>query len=124
MVETYGRVLATLDREPELLLHEVAQRGAAPAGDFVLVREDLGIARLRARVGEEERLQIVVDGVSDEDAVLEEIRHFFLDFVEGPGCRKRAVFNVGWSADVDDGDGREDVPCTMSDGRIPENSVR
>ena len=52
-------MLATLDREPELLLHEVAQRGAAPAGDFVLVREDLGIARLRARVGEEERFEVV-----------------------------------------------------------------
>ena len=113
-----------MDGQAELLLRQMAKRGPSPTRNLVLVGEYLGIARLRTRVGEEERLQVVVDGVSDEDAVLEEIRHFFLDFVEGPGCRKRAVFNVGWSADVDDGDGREDVPWTMSDGRIPENSVR
>ena len=70
MVETYGRVLATLDREPKLLLHEVAQRGAAPAGDFVFVREDLSIARLRARVGEEERFEVVVDSVAHEYPIL------------------------------------------------------
>ena len=115
-----------MDGQPELLLRQMPKRGPSPTRDLVLVGEYLGIARLWTRVGEEERLQIVVDGVSDEDAVLEEIRHFFLDFVKGPSCRKRAVLNVGWSADVDDGDGdgREDVPCTMSDGLIPENSVR
>ena len=85
MVETYGRVLATLDREPELLLHEVAQRGAAPAGDFVLVREDLSIARLRARVGEEERFEVVVDRVPDQDAVLEQVCDFLLHFFKWSG---------------------------------------
>ncbi len=50
-------MLASLDRDPELLLDEVAERGAAPAHEPVLVVQQLRVARLRARVRQQQRLQ-------------------------------------------------------------------
>ena len=96
---TYRGVLAALDGEPQLLLDEMSQRGPAPTRDFVLVREDLGIASLRSGVRKEERLEVVVDGVSDEYTVFQKVRNFFLHFFEGSSCvderRVRDVERLG-----------------------------
>lgn len=43
-------MLAGLNRDPELLLDEVAERGAAAAHKPMLVVQELRVARLRARV--------------------------------------------------------------------------
>ena len=49
-------MLPRLDRHAQLLLHERAQGDPATAHELELARKELRIARLRARVGEEERL--------------------------------------------------------------------
>ena len=79
-------MLPALDLEPKLLLDEVPQRGAARAHDLVLECEVLGIARLRARVRQEKRFQVVVHGVPDKDAVIEQVCDLFLYFFEGSCC--------------------------------------
>ena len=79
-------MLPSLYGQAELLLREMSKRRSPTARNLVLVGEYLGIARLWTRVGEEERLQVVVDGVSDEDAVLEEVCSLLLHVFERSCC--------------------------------------
>ena len=112
-------MLSSLDGQAKLLLCKMSKRRSPTARDLVLVGEYLGIARLGTGMGEKERFQIVVNGMSDEDAVLEEVCDFFLNLFKRSRCRERALDTIRmmWIA-------RGDIPCTMSDGLIPENSVR
>ena len=119
-MSTYGRVLAALYDEPQLLLDKVSERGPFTTRNLVLVCEDLRISRLRTRLGQEKRFQIVVDCVPDEDAILQERRSLFLHVFERSCCDLQPLNGI-------QGEERRlggDVPWTMSEGLIPENSVR
>ena len=78
-------MFATLNRERELLLDEVAERGTTAAHELVLVREALRVACMWARVGEQQRLEVVVHCVSNEHAVFEDICYLLLHFFEWSG---------------------------------------
>ena len=111
-------MLPSLYGQAELLLREMSKRRSPTARNLVLVGEYLGIARLWTGMGEKKRFQIVVNGMTDEDAIFEEVRNFLLNFFKRSGCREITLGAIRmWMA-------RGDVPCTISDGLMPENSVR
>lgn len=64
-------MLTTLDCEGELLLGEMTESGSTRAGELVFVRKELSVACLRSWMGEEERLKVVVHGVSDQNSAIQ-----------------------------------------------------
>ena len=73
-------MFTTLNDQSQLLLDQHPQRHMIRLAPPKLVRADLGVPRHRTRVGEQERFEIVVHGVSVEDFVCDESRYSVLDF--------------------------------------------
>ena len=71
---------------------------------------------------EQKRLQVVVDGMSDKDAIFEQVRDFLLHFFKRSRCE--SIGNVLRLVSRECRIRKCGVPCTMSEGRMPENSVR
>ena len=77
---THTRMFTTLNDQSQLLLNQHPQRHTIRLAPPKFVRADLGVPCHRTRVGEQERFEIVVHGVSDEDFVLDEGGYSSLDF--------------------------------------------
>ncbi len=64
-------MFSSLDSQTQFLLRKMSKRRSPSTRNLVFEGEYLGITRLRTGMGEEERFQIVVNGMSDEDTVFE-----------------------------------------------------
>jgi hypothetical protein len=100
-------MLASLNRNPNLLHHEIPQRNILAGRELELSRIVLRVARLVPRVGEEEGLgrhmrqlraremvgvayfEVIEHGMPDQYAVFQEFCNSCLDLFEWLGCSAR-----------------------------------
>lgn len=78
-------MLSRLDGDPKLLLSEPTQCGIFCFEKSCLSCQQLRVTSEWTRMREEEGLQVVVHGVSDEYTVFEQVSYSFLHFRESYG---------------------------------------